>query len=121
MTSAANSVGMEAPEGGRNALKTPPHEAVERLAEIAAAVEFAPGDGISFREAGAVQHAADLRTVLSHLRQVEEREAVKDGEIARLREALNATSKRNRTLARNLRGKRARAALTHSPETDGEG
>lgn len=40
-------------------------EARKRLAEIAAAVEFGPGDGISFREAGAIKLAADIRAVLA--------------------------------------------------------
>jgi len=42
-------------------------EAAKNLAEIAAAVEFAPGDGLSFREVGAVKLAADIRAVLAAL------------------------------------------------------
>jgi len=39
--------------------------ASRELAEIAAAVEFAPGNGISFRESGAVTLAANIRTLLT--------------------------------------------------------
>lgn len=45
----------------------PLREAIARVKEIAAAIEFGPGDGISFREKGAVTHAADLRAILAAL------------------------------------------------------
>ncbi len=59
LTPPAEPVSRPAGEGER--------EAVARLKEIAAAIEFAPGDGISFRESGAVTLAKDLRTILSLL------------------------------------------------------
>lgn len=42
-------------------------EAAGCLAEVAASVEFAPEDGISFMESGAVRLAADIRTCLAAL------------------------------------------------------
>lgn len=42
-------------------------EGIARLGEIAASIEFATGDGISFSETGAVQLASDIRAILALL------------------------------------------------------
>lgn len=119
----------------------PPHEAVERLeaavlnvTTLADAFDlWGAHGGKLITEDKAKPMAADLRTVLSHLRQVEEREAVMREALERAAGHLMTCAAVFRDLRRQKReeanvrfglveewASRARStALTHSPSTPG--